>query len=200
MIRSSGRLMKKEAGRRGADKRILERFNGSKLGWLHDARFFIIAVILLFCLFRFVIGFSVIGGDSMSPTLIDGDVVIYNRLAGEYRPGDVISMRVPSGEYYVKRVIAVGGDVVDIVNGTVTVNGQPLENDWGYGETLEETGAVIYPYAVREGNVFVLGDNRGVSMDSRTFGEVNKIQIKGRVVLQIGLGGGSLFIRKLTYE
>ena len=55
--------------------------------------------------------------------------------------------------------------------------------------TEEQTGAIIYPYKVREGNVFVLGDNRGVSKDSRMFGEVNLRQIKGRVVLRINRTG-----------
>ena len=57
------------------------------------------------------------------------------------------------------------------------------------GETLEESGAVIYPYKVREGNVFVLGDNRMVSMDSRRFGEVNLHQIRGKLLLRISRGG-----------
>ena len=136
----------------------------------------------------------------MTPTLMNGDLLIYNRMVSEYKPGDIISMWVPSGDYYVKRVIATGGDVVDIADGKVYVNGELLEDDWGYGETMEETGAVIYPYTVREGNVFVLGDNRSVSMDSRTFGEVNKRQIKGRVILQIGTGSNGFFIRGIEHE
>ena len=187
--------------RRRENRRVLEKYNGSKLGWLHDALFLIIAVVVLFCIFIFCIGFSRVGGDSMSPTLMDGDIVIYNRMNGDYKPGDIVSMRVPSGDYYVKRVIAAGGDVVDLDDGRVLVNGEYLEDDWGYGKTMEETGAVIYPYTVREGNVFVLGDNRTVSMDSRTFGEVNRRQIKGRIILQIGTGNqNGLFIKAIDNE
>ena len=188
------------AGRR-ENRRVLEKYNGSKLGWLHDGIFLIIAVVILFCIFIFCIGFSRVGGDSMSPTLMDGDIVIYNRMNGDYKPGDIVSMRVPSGDYYIKRVIATGGDVVDLDDGRVLVNGEYLEDDWGYGETMEESGAVIYPYTVREGNVFVLGDNRTVSMDSRTFGEVNRRQIKGRIILQIGTGNqNGLFIKAIDNE
>ena len=101
----------------------------------------------------------------------------------------MISIRVPSGEYYVKRVTAVGGDTVDLLDGQVWVNGELLTEDRGHGETIKETGAVIYPYSVREGNVFVLGDNREISMDSRAFGEVNKRQIRGKVLFGFGSGG-----------
>jgi len=125
----------------------------------------------------------------MYPTLEDGEVVMYVRVVNEYQPGDIVSLRVPSGDFYVKRVIAVGGDVVDLKDGTVYVNNEPLDEEWANGETMKETGVVIYPYYVREGNVFVLGDNRKVSMDSRAFGEVNIRQIKGKIVAQIGLNG-----------
>ena len=133
-----------------------------------------------------VIGLSVVGGDSMAPHLTDGDFVVYSRLHREYRPGEVIAIRVPSGEYYIKRVAAVGGDTVEVRDGRVYVNGEALDDPWGYGETQPEYGAVIYPYKIREGNVFVLGDNRAVSMDSRAFGEVNIRQIRGRIVLRAG--------------
>ena len=183
------------------NRRVLEKYNASKLGWLHDGIFLLAAVAAVFCIFRFCIGFSVVGGDSMSPTLMDGDIVVLNRMNREYRTGDIVSMRVPSGDYYVKRVIACGGDVVDLDGGKVLVNGEYLENDWGYGDTKEETGAVIYPYTVQEGNVFVLGDNRSVSMDSRSFGEVNLRQIKGKIILQAGAGGtGGLYVRTVNNE
>ncbi|MBE5997592.1 MAG: signal peptidase I [Lachnospiraceae bacterium] len=176
-----------------ARKRVLEQYNGRKLEWLHDWVFFAALVAAVFILFRFIIGTSVVSGDSMLPSLQDGNLVVYTRIVPEYRPGDVISVRVPSGDYYVKRVIAVGGDEVDLVGGRVYVNGEMLEEPWADGETLEETGSVIYPYTVREGNVFVLGDNRSVSMDSRAFGEVNRRQIKGKILIAAGSGG----IRKI---
>ena len=171
------------------EKRALERFDRYKLGWLRDSLFFIAAIAVVFVVFRFIIGLSVVGGDSMDPTLKDGNVVLYLRVGGDYRQGDIVSMRVPSGEYYIKRVVAVGGEVVDIYDGSVHVDGEARDDDHARGQTGEESGAVIYPYLVREGNVFVLGDNREVSKDSRAFGEVNKRQIKGRIVLRLGSGG-----------
>ena len=167
-------------------RRILERFNGYKLEWLHDSFKFIVLVIAVFVLFRFIIGLSVIGGDSMSPALKDKEIVVYLRIGRSYQPGDIVTMRVPSGEYYIKRVVALGGDEVDLHQGEVLVNRGKLYDPWGAGRTEEETGAVIYPYQVNEGNVFVLGDNREGSMDSRTFGEVNLRQIKGRIIFRLG--------------
>lgn len=167
------------------EDRILEKYNAYKLGWLHDSIHFIVLIAVLFVLFRFVIGLSVVGGDSMEPSLRNGDLVVYFRMEREYLPGDVVSMRVPSGDYYVKRVAAVGGDEVDVRNGSIYVNGSLLVDERAQGETLKESGAVIYPYKVRKGNVFVLGDNRMASMDSRAFGEVNLRQIRGKILLRI---------------
>ncbi len=179
------------AGRdRPKEKRILERYNAFKLGWLHDSIHFILLVLALFLLFRYGIGFAVVGGDSMSPTLQNGDIVMYLRIVpGGYRAGDIISMRVPSGDYYIKRVVAVGGDTVTLSEGRLLINGEAPEEFNRYGETQPETATVIYPYSVREGNVFVLGDNRPVSKDSRAFGEVRLRQIRGKIVFSLNRGG-----------
>lgn len=170
-------------------RRILERYNGLKLGWLRDSLFFITAIAVIFILFRFVIGLSVVGGDSMNPTLEDGNVVVYYRLVSEYKPGDIVSVRIPSGEYYIKRVVATGGSSVDIMDGKLYVDDSEAEDEHAFGVTEEKTGAVIYPYNVREGNLFLLGDNREVSVDSRMFGEVNERQIKGKIIWVIGGDG-----------
>lgn len=167
--------------------RLLRRFDGQKLEWFHDSLLFVLMLVGSFALFHYAIGFATVSGDSMNPVLYEHECVVYNRVDDSYRRGDVISMRVPSGEHYVKRVIALAGDEVDLRDGRVYVNGAPLDDPWATGPTLEETGAVVYPYLVREGNVFVLGDNRGVSMDSRAFGEVNARQIEGKIVLRLGL-------------
>ena len=177
-------------------KRFLERYNALKLGWLHDAIHFAILLAVLIVLFRFVIGFAMVGGDSMAPTLQDGEVVLYVRIVPEYRRGDVVSVRVPSGDYYVKRVAAVGGDTVDLHDGLVYINGEPAADEWAAGLTYEEKGAVIYPYTVREGSMFLLGDNRTVSMDSRAFGEVGRRQVKGKILLHFGPEGIGLLTRE----
>ena len=110
-----------------------------------------------------------------------------------YKEGDIVSMRVPSGDFYIKRVMATGDSSVDIYDGKVFVDGSPVPDEYANGVTEEETGAVIYPYKVRDGNVFVLGDNREVSKDSRMFGEVNLRQIKGKIVLRINKDGITRF-------
>lgn len=168
-------------------KRIdLEKYNHKKLEWLHDAIRLGVVFAVLFIVFRVIIGFSVVSGDSMSPSLTDEEGVLYLRTVQNYKQGDVVCLWVPAGNYYVKRVIAVGGDVVDIHDGAVYVNGNLIEEAHAYGQTIPEEGAVIYPYTVREENVFVLGDNREVSLDSRAFGEVNKMQIRGKIIYHFG--------------
>ena len=174
---------------RNKDKRLLGRFDAFKLGWLRDSLFFIAAIVVFIVVFRFVIGLSVVGGKSMDPTLKDGDFIVYNRLVRNYRTGDIVAMRVPSGDFYIKRVMATGGQTVDIFDGKLYVDDREADDPHANGATEEETGAVIYPYKVREGNVFVLGDNRAVSKDSRMFGEVNLRQIKGRVILRVNRRG-----------
>ena len=172
-----------------AKRRVLEKHNAKKLGWLRDSLWFIAMIIIVFVLFRYVIGLSAIGGQSMEPTLHNGDIVIYLRPVPQYEPGDIVSVRIPSGKFYVKRVVAVGGDEVDVYGGVLYVDGEQADDPHASGATVEEEGAVIYPYKVRENNYFVLGDNRENSVDSRFFGEVNRRQIKGRIVLVIGKDG-----------
>ena len=93
-------------------------------------------------------------------------------------------MRMPSGQYYVKRVIATGGDVVDIREGSVYVNDEKLEEPYLSKEidTSKKIGGVTFPYKVDTGKVFVLGDNREVSEDSREFGAVIRKQVKGKIL------------------
>lgn len=180
-------------GNKTNDKRLLGRFDGLKLGWLRDSLFFIGAIAVFFIVFRFVIGLSVVGGRSMDPTLKDGDLVVYFRMERSYEDGDVVAMRVPSGDFYIKRVVATGGHTVDVYDGRLYVDGKEVPDENAFGTTQEVTGAVVYPYMIRDGNVFVLGDNREVSKDSRVFGEVNLRQIKGKVVLRINRSGVTRF-------
>lgn len=169
------------------NRRLLGKYDGKKQGWLHGAKKFILLFIAVFLIFRFVIGFSVVKGDSMEPTLYKGEAVIYSRITNDFQRGDVVSVRVPEGEYYVKRVIAVEGDTIDIRDGNVYINGLLQQESYIKGQTLPQEGTVVYPYELQENQIFVMGDNREGSMDSRSFGVVGERQIKGKLLLHAGL-------------
>ncbi len=89
--------------------------------------------------------------------------------------------------YYVKRIIATEGQTVDIYDGKVFVDGKELDEPYFDGETFATDSEVKYPFTVSEGCVFVMGDNRGNSTDSRSsrLGEVNEEAILGKSQLRI---------------
>lgn len=120
----------------------------------------------------------------MEPTLHDKQVVFYLRLGDDYQRGDIVSIKMPNGDKYVKRVIALEGDTIDISGGNVTVNGQVLEEEYAQGITDQGIYDITYPYQVEQGMYFVLGDNRESSVDSRTFGPIVKSSIKGSLLFQ----------------
>lgn len=163
-------------------RRFLGKYDGKKEGWFRQFKELIIIFILIVLAFHFVIGASFVKGTSMNPTLQDKKLVFYLRIVPEYKRGDIISVRMPSGEYYVKRVVAVAGDEVDIHDGKFYLNGVEQDEPYTMGVTETQGTTVTYPYVVEVGRVFVMGDNRENSMDSRTFGTVIRSQIKGKLL------------------
>lgn len=174
-------------------KRFLEQYNGRKWYWLQDSKRFLLLVAVLFLLCRFVFGFSAVSGNSMMDTLRSGDIVLYSRIGNRIENGDIVSLALPSGEYYVKRVVALGGDVVDLRDGVLYVNGAAETGTYFRGKTYPEAGSFAYPYTVPQGDIFTLGDNREASIDSRFYGSVNIRQVRGILRLHIG----KFFVRLL---
>ena len=156
---------------------------------LHDLVYILGTVALLFLFFIRVV---TVDGDSMLPTLQDQDnlMLLSNLWYHDPQPGDVVVARVPefSPEPIVKRVIAVEGDVVDIdfEEGTVSVNGCVLEEAYIMEPTYRDfaEAGTEFPLTVEPGCVFLLGDNRNVSYDSRyaPLGQVDKRNILGKVI------------------
>lgn len=140
---------------------------------------FVVLVVIL----NFMIGISTVNGNSMYPGLREGQIVFYLRLGTHYERGDVVWVKMPSGDRYVKRIVALEGDEVSVKGGKLYVNGELEAEDYVNGETKEMDGIVEYPYKVEPGKVFVIGDNREHSVDSRVFGAVVKSQIKGKLLL-----------------
>ncbi len=142
------------------------------------------AVVVLALIFTFVFRVVNVDGPSMSPTLKDKDKLIIT--AWGYKPnrGDIVALYSKGLEKpIIKRIIAVGGDTVDInfTSGVVTVNGE--EEDYT-DEITNQQCDIAFPIVVPEGTVFVLGDNRGVSEDSRSnlVGCVDSRYIVGKVI------------------
>ena len=124
-------------------------------------------------------------GQSMEPALTAGNMVLLSKTA-ECGRGDLIAFSYDN-EISVKRIVAVGGDTVDMDgDGRVTVNGQLLDEPYVKSRALGQCDEE-FPLTVPDGKYFVLGDNRPVSVDSRTksVGTVAGSQVVGRVVFRL---------------
>ena len=143
-----------------------------------------LVLVLVFSLFFRIIQ---VDGESMVPTLQNGDKLIVWGAGYEPQRGDVVIVDSSAyGKPLVKRVIAKGGDVVNIdyQAGTVSVNGEVLQEAY-IAEPTYLGYDVTFPYTVPEGTVFVMGDNRNASLDSRSsyVGCIDERDILGKVLL-----------------
>ena len=158
---------------------------------LHDLVYILAAVTILFVFAVRLVG---VDGSSMYPTLHDRDylVLLSNVFYRDVEAGDIVVMTVPyfGDEPIVKRVVATGGQTVDIdfEAGVVYVDGEALDEPYTYEPTYvsyEEIGQGLeYPVTVPEGHVFVMGDNRNNSTDSRfaPVGVVDERDVLGKVL------------------
>ena len=144
-----------------------------------------LVLVLVFSLFFRIIQ---VDGSSMVPTLVNGDKLIVWGAGYTPQRGDVVIVDsyTSYGKPLVKRVIAKGGDTVsiDYATGTVAVNGEVLQEDY-IAEPTYLGYDVTFPYTVPEGTVFVMGDNRNQSLDSRStyVGCIDERDILGKVLV-----------------
>jgi signal peptidase I len=144
-----------------------------------------IAILIAILIKTFVFNTTYVVGNSMYPTLHDSDRLIAFKLPLYFtdpKPGDIVILSAPDSENkdYIKRVIAVEGDIVQISDGKIYVNGVQIEENYLTGDEYTHIYSENY-WIIPEGEVFVLGDNRaeGASKDSRYFGTVKIEDIKG---------------------
>ena len=147
----------------------------------------LILAVLLFIAINAVSARIRVDGSSMVPTLNNGQFVMVNRLAynlgefetGEVGRGDIVVFHYPRDpeQEYIKRIIGLPGDTVEITNGHVYVNGQQLVEPYIAADARNEG-----EWAVPDGHVFVLGDNRNNSQDSRSFGYVTMENVIGKAI------------------
>ena len=151
-----------------------------------------VAAVLLFSflIVRYVGQRTEVIGSSMVPTLQDGDQLITDKITYRFREPErfdiVVFPHEPVNEYYIKRIIGLPGETVEIEeDGTILINGEVLSEDYGYGETYpqELDGEIV----LGDDEYFVLGDNREISLDSRyeEVGNIPRSIIIGRAWLRL---------------
>lgn len=163
------------------------RFSSPLFDW---AESLVIAILFVVLLFTFICRIVVVDGTSMESTLHNGDLMLVSSIGYEEEHGDVIVLH---SEYYncpiVKRIIAVENDRVDIdfVNAQVYLNGEKLDEPYLDSFDYFDYEGVDFPQTIPEDCLFVLGDNRTGSTDSRspTIGMVKKDQVIGKAYATI---------------
>ena len=132
-----------------------------------------------------------VSGESMETTLSDGDHLIVDKISYRFRDPErydivVFPYRLEENTYYIKRIIGLPGETVQIVDGYVYINGIQLDEHYG-NEIMEKPGIAADPVTLGEEEYFVLGDNRNNSQDSRTVsvGVIHRNEILGRAWVRI---------------
>lgn len=141
---------------------------------------------------RYVIQRTIVDGESMMDTLKNRENLLVEKISYHFKNPERFDVIVfyPYGrdndEYYIKRVIGLPGETVQIIGSQIYINGKVLEEDYGK-DPIEFAGIVEEPQTLGEDEFFVLGDNRDVSQDSRfeEVGFVQKKNIEGKAILRI---------------
>lgn len=160
-------------GEKGEEKRT------SFVSTVFDRVLILVSLFLIFASI-FLVQFCIVSGESMYPTLNDGDVVFIEKITDEYERMDIVVIK-HDGRYLIKRVIGLPGEEIKIENGKVFINGNEIE-DVAEGET--SPGIAKDSILLGENEYFLLGDNREKSVDSRDelIGIVKRKNIVGKSV------------------
>ena len=151
----------------------------------------IVAVALAFCIRTFLVEPYMVEGSSMYPSLVNHERLLVDKLSffvTEPKRGEIVVFRYPKDESrdFIKRVIAVGGDTIEMRHGKVLVNGNVIEEGYIYKDDPKGPNRSDYRKSVvPKGHIFVLGDNRNNSEDSR-FADVDFVPhklVKGRALV-----------------
>lgn len=158
------------------------------LGWV----IYILVIIgLTYLIITFVGQRTRVSGHSMNATLYDGDNLIVDKLSYRFRNPErfeivVFPYRYEKNTYYIKRIIGLPGETVEVIDGYVYINGERLKEKFGL-EVMKEAGIAETPIDLGEDEYFVLGDNRNHSSDSRdsSVGILKREELMGRAWIRI---------------
>lgn len=153
--------------------------------WKEELLFLFIKIgilaVLAVVLFGFVFGIYRCSDNAMNPAFRNGDLIFYYRLQKEYQSSDAVVLE-KNQETQVRRIIAKAGDAVDITEEGLKINGYLQQENEIYSETLPYVEGITFPITLKEGEYFVLGDDRSNAKDSRMYGVIKQEEIKGIVM------------------
>lgn len=139
-------------------------------------------VLLFYVLFFHIFGFTRIPDQSMSPSIAAGDLLLYYRLDRDYNVGDVVTF-MKDGKRYSLRIVAKEGQVISTnTEGEFLVDGDLEDYPLYLKNVIPKMSSIQYPYTVEKGKVFVVGDYRSYTKDSREFGAIDMSIIDGKVI------------------
>lgn len=161
---------------------------GELFSWI---LYIIVIVGLSFLIITFVGQRTRVDGQSMETTLHDGDNLIVDKISFRFRAPEryeivVFPYRYEQNTYYIKRIIGMPGETVQIIDGYVYINGEMLDEHYG-NEVMLDAGIAAEPITLGEDEYFLLGDNRNHSADSRqeSVGVLKKSELMGRAWIRI---------------
>lgn len=153
--------------------------------------YLMIVVALTFLFVRYVGQRTHVNGDSMNVTLEDGDNLIVDKISYRFKDPErydiiVFPYQYKEDTYYIKRIIGLPGETVQVIDGMVYIDGEQLAESYGK-EVMNYAGIAVDPIELGEDEYFVLGDNRNNSSDSRdpSVGNIQKDQIIGKAFIRI---------------
>ncbi len=159
---------------------------------LNTVLYVAVVLVITFFFIRCVAQRTEVSGHSMDPTLQHGDSLIMEKVTYRFREPKrfeiiVFPYRYKADTYYIKRIIGLPGETVYIdPEGTIYINGEPLEENYGK-EVIQSPGLAAEPITLGDNEYFVLGDNRNHSSDSRdpSVGNIRREEIEGRAFVRI---------------
>ncbi len=171
----------------GARLEILELIVMFDKEWVKTILYFIVMLLCVYLLIHYVGQRTVVDGGSMETTLYDGDNLILDKISYRFsdpKRYDIVVFPVED-DFYIKRVIGLPGETVDIIDGKVWIDGEELASDTFGKEPIEYPGLIEMPVTLGEDEYFCMGDNRNNSTDSRDIGPIARDRLEGKIWIRI---------------